>query len=221
LAKGEVELIEPTPAERTVGRRAAESRATVPHLELGVDVEMTAARGVARAEGVSMTAVLIRAVAIALRDHPRANAAYRDGHYELYSSVNIAVMLGKATPTLFDADTKTVTALEDELRELSARAERGELRPPDLSGATFTLADLGPAGIDHPSILITPPQAGAAAAGAIRAVAIVRDGAIVQGEIMRFVLASDLRILSGEQATTFLGRVKQLLEVGSVCDRNP
>jgi pyruvate dehydrogenase E2 component (dihydrolipoamide acetyltransferase) len=211
-----MEVIEPTAAERTAGRRAAESRATVPHLELGVDIEMSAAHAFARAEQVSTTAVLIRAVGLALREHPRANAAYRDGHFELYSSVNIAVVLRNATPTVFDADAKPVAELDHELIELSERAERRELRPPDMSGATFTLADLGPVGIDQPSIVITPPQAGAAAAGAIRAAAIARGGAIVHGEMMRFVLAADQRILFGEHATAFLGGIRQLLEVGSL-----
>ena len=212
MPKGEVEIVEPTAAERALGRRAAESRATVPHLELGVDVDMSAARA---AYGPT-TAVLVRAVALALRDHPRANAAYRDGRYELYSSVNVAVALGRATPTLFDADDKSVAVLDGELTDLAARAERGELRPPELSGATFTLADLGPLGIDQPSILITPPQAGAVAAGAVRAAALPRDGAIVPREMMRLVVVADQRILFGEQAAGFLGRIKQLLEVGSL-----
>jgi pyruvate dehydrogenase E2 component (dihydrolipoamide acetyltransferase) len=216
MPKGEIEGVEPTASERALGRRAAESRATVPHLELGVEVEMSAARALADAAGVSITAVLIRAVALALRDYPRANAAYRDGRFELYSNVNVGVVIGSVTPTLPDADTKTVAELDRELAEISARADRGELRPPELSGATFTLADLGPLGIDLPSVLITPPQAAAGAAGAIRAAAIVRDGAILHGEMMRFVVAADQRILFGEQAAGFVGRIKELLEVGNL-----
>jgi pyruvate dehydrogenase E2 component (dihydrolipoamide acetyltransferase) len=216
MPKGEIEIVDPTAAERAAGRRAAESRATVPHLELGVEVEMSAALAYARDASVTTTAVLVWAVALALRDWPRANAAYRDGRFELYSSVNVGVVLGSLTPTLFDADRKNVAELDRELKELSARGERGELRPPEFSGATFTFADLGPQGVDQPSIVITPPQAGAAAAGAIRAAAVVRDGAIVHGEMMRFVLAADQRILFGGQATGFLSAIKQLLEVGSL-----
>jgi pyruvate dehydrogenase E2 component (dihydrolipoamide acetyltransferase) len=216
VPRGDVKILEPTPAERALGRRAAESRATVPFLELGIDVEMSAALAAARAQQVSTTAMLVRAVAVALRAHPRVNAAYRDGRFELYPNINIAVVLGGAAPTLFDADVKEVSQLDRELSELSARAAGGALRPPELAGATFTFADLGALGIDQPSVLITPPQAAAAAAGAIRATAIARDGAIVHGEMTRFVLAADQRILFGEQVAAFLGQIKQLLEVGSL-----
>jgi pyruvate dehydrogenase E2 component (dihydrolipoamide acetyltransferase) len=216
MPRGEVEIVEPTAGERALGRRAAESRATVPHLELGVDIEMSAALKLAAAQGISTTALLVRAVALALREHPRANAAYRDGHFELYSKINVGVALAGTTPTLFDADQKPVAELDRELAELSARSERGELRPPELSGATFTLADLGALEIDQPSLVITPPQAGGAAAGAIRAAAIPRDGAIVHAEMMRFVLVADQRILFAEQAAELLQRIKHLLEVGSL-----
>src|ERR1019366_2305460 len=86
--KGETTVLEPTRAERAIARRNAETRATVPDLELGTEVEIDPALAAA---GASLTAVLVRACALALRDHPRANAAYRDGHYELYSRVNVAV----------------------------------------------------------------------------------------------------------------------------------
>jgi pyruvate dehydrogenase E2 component (dihydrolipoyllysine-residue acetyltransferase) len=204
-SKGEVEIVEPTPAERALARRVAEARATVPDLELGVVVEMAAALSLASERRVSITAVVLRACALALAEHPRANGAYRDGRFELYSSVNIAVALDHSSPVIFDAADKSLADLSAEVSELAERAERGELRPPELSGATF--------GIDRPSIVITPPQAAAVAAGVVRAVPTVRDGAIVPGHEMVLALVADNRILNGTHAGAFIARIKQLLEV--------
>ncbi len=216
MSRGESEVLEPTPAERTLGRRVAESRATVPDLELGVEVEMSASVALAGAQGTDTTAVVLRACALALREHPRANAAYRDGRFELYPSINVGVLLPAATPTVFDAADKPLAGLDAELQALSERAERGELTPPELSGATFTFVDLGRLGIDRPGIVITPPHAAALAAGTVREAAVARQGAIVPGLMMQLTLAADQRILQGVQAARFLGRIKQLLEVGTL-----
>ncbi len=157
--------------------------------------------------------MVLRACALALAEHPRANAAYRDGRFELYSSVNIALALDHSAPVIFDAAGKSLTDLSEEVGQLTERAERGELRPPELSGATFTFADQGALGIDRGSIVITPPQAAALAAGAVRAAPTVRDGAIVPGHELVLSLAADNRILNGTLAGAFIARVKQLLEV--------
>jgi pyruvate dehydrogenase E2 component (dihydrolipoyllysine-residue acetyltransferase) len=212
-SKGEVEIVEPTAAERALSRRVAEARATVPDLEVGVVVEMSAALSLAAETRVSITAVVLRACALALSEHPRANAAYRDGRFELYSSVNIALALEHSSPVIFNAVDRSLAELSAEVGQLTQRAERGELRPPELSGATFTYADQGAVGIDRPSIVITPPQAAAVAAGTVRAVPTVRDGAIVPGHEMVLTLAADNRILNGTHTGAFIARVKQLLEV--------
>jgi pyruvate dehydrogenase E2 component (dihydrolipoamide acetyltransferase) len=207
MSRGEVEIVEPTAAERTIGRRAAESRATIPQLELGVEVEMDGVVSL----GASSTAVVLRACALALRETPRANGAYRDGHFELYSRVNVAVVIGAQAPTVFDADTKSIEELSDELGGLAARAERGELTSPELSSATATVSDLGLLGIDRPSILPLGGQT-AIAVGAIRQRPVVRETAIVPGQIMQLTLVCDHRILYGAAAARFAARLKQLLE---------
>ncbi len=203
MSRGEVEIVEPTAAERAIGRRAAESRATMPFYELGVEIEIGARSG---------TAVTLRAVALALRESPRANAAYRDGRFELYSRVNVAVVMGDVAPTVFDADTKSIEELTAELEQLGGRAERGELTSPELSSATSTFAELGPLGIDRPSIVPVIGQAVAIAAGAIRERPLVRGGAIVPGQTMQLTLACDHRILYGAAAAEFGTRIRQLLE---------
>jgi pyruvate dehydrogenase E2 component (dihydrolipoamide acetyltransferase) len=208
--KGTVQIVEPSPAERAVARRAAEARATVPDLELSVEVDMGACVGLE----APPTAILVRAAALALRQHPRANAAYRDGHFELYSRVNVGVTMAQPdrqlTATVFDADRKRLAELAAEIDELQRRAS--ELTSPERSGATFTLTDLGRYGVSRVGPLISPPQAAALAAGEIRHAPVVRDAAVVPGEVMTLTLACDHRILYGATAAGFLAHVRELLE---------
>lgn len=214
--KGEIRVIEPGRAQRAIARRAAETRATVPDLELRTDVDIEAALVVADRRGNSLTAVLVRACALALRDCPQANGAYRDGHYELYSRVNVGVTLHREgayiTPTVLDADTKPVEELHREIEHMRARASAGELTPPELAGATFTLIDVSSYGVDGWSPLVTPPQAAALAAGRVRPAAVVRDGVVVAGRLLGLTLACDHRILFGAQAAAFLESVSTRLQ---------
>ncbi len=216
--KGVSSIREPTRAERTVGRRAAETRATVPDLELGIDADAEPALSMAVAHDCSFTAVLVRACAAALREHPRANAAYRDGRFELHSRINVAVTMpteeAYVAPTLLDADTKTLGQLEAELTRLREQAGAGELTAAALAGATFTLTDLGPQGVSRGSTLIIPPQAAALAAGAVREVAVIRDGMVAPGHLVSLTLAADSRILFGAGAGRFLVAIAQQLESG-------
>lgn len=214
--KGETSVQEPTRAQRAIARRAAETRATIPDLELGADVDIDAALAVAVARECSLTAVLVKACATALGEHPRANAAYRDGRYELYSRVNVGVTVqtedAYVTPTMLDANTKSLEQLSAELGVATARARAGELTPPELAGATFTLTDLGEHGVAWTSALVTPPQAASLAVGAVRAVPVLRNGAVVPGHAISLTLACDSRILFGARAASFLTSVAQVLE---------
>jgi pyruvate dehydrogenase E2 component (dihydrolipoyllysine-residue acetyltransferase) len=216
--KGQTRLVEPDRVERAIGRRSAESRATVPDLELSVDVDAGPVLQLAERRRVATTAVLVAACAAALREFPRANAAYRDGHFELYSRVNVAVALQSAgspvAATLLDADARPLTELDAELKRLRARAVAGELTPPEQAGATFTLSDLGEYGVHRAAALITPPQAAALTAGAVRAVPVVRDGVVSAGQVLALTLACDHRILFGAQAAGFLAAIVTRLERG-------
>jgi pyruvate dehydrogenase E2 component (dihydrolipoamide acetyltransferase) len=218
--KGETRIEEPTRVQRAIIRRAAEARATVPDLELDREVDMERCLALVGDRGCPVTAMLVKACALALRDVPHANAAYRDGRFEFYSRVNVGVALetddAYAIPALLDADRKTLRELTDELGALGKRARDGELTPPELSGATFTLTDLGPRGVARASALINPPQASALAAGAIRTVPVVRDGAIVAGHTLTLTLACDHRILYGARAARLLTRICERLEQGDL-----
>lgn len=206
--RGTVEIAQPTKAEQAIARRAAETRATVPDLELAVEVDMDACLRLADA---STTAALIKASAQALREFPRANAAYRDGHFELYSRVNAGLIIAQGsellTATVFDADVKSLGELSAEVDELERRAR--ELTSPERTGATFTLAALG---VTRATPLIWGPQAAALGAGEVKQAALVRDGSIVAAQVMTLALACDHRILYGAYAAKFLARIRQLLE---------
>jgi pyruvate dehydrogenase E2 component (dihydrolipoamide acetyltransferase) len=223
-AKGEMRIEEPTRAGRVIARRAAESRATVPDFELATIVDMSATmaaraglRAAAEAPSVpSLTAMIVKACGLALREDPRANGAYRDGHFELHARVNVGVVIATddsfAVPTVPDADARTAFEIDAELRSLDASVRAGTITPPELAGATFTVFNLGMLGVTSFNPPIVPPQAAILAVGAAREVAVVRDGDIVIGHEMNMTLACDHRILYGARAAAFLARVAALLE---------
>lgn len=219
-AKGEVRLQEPTPAERTVARRAAEARATVPELEFTTDVDVGRSLELLAERGASFTAILVRACALSLREHPRANGSYRDGRFELYSRVNVGVVVASEDtyliPTVFDADHKPLEELSVEIEELTGEARAGRLTSPAFSGATFTLWDASAHGVASATIPAVPPQSAALAAGAITEVPVLREGELTAVASITASLTCDHRILYGARATAFLGAVRARLEQGAV-----
>ena len=210
--KGQTEVTEPDRAVRTIARRSAEIRATVPDLELSRDVDAGPLRARVRADGLSTTALLTHACAVALREHPDANAAYRDARFERYSRVNVGITVqlpeSQVIAAVLDADTKSPAALTEEIARLTARARAGELTPP-----TFTLSDMPEQpGPPRWSTLVIPPQAAALTAGAAYAAPVVRAGAGEAGELMTITLTCDHRILFGARAAAFMERIAELLE---------
>jgi pyruvate dehydrogenase E2 component (dihydrolipoamide acetyltransferase) len=181
---------------------------------------MAACLELSAAHGWPMTAMLARACALALRAVPRANGAYRDGRYELYSRVNVGIALATddayLVPTVFDADRKPLPQLSADVERLTVAALAGELAPPAFSGATFTLSHPGELGVGFSSSVVNPPQAAALTAGAIRRVPVVRDGAVVAGDVMTVTLACDHRILYGAHAARFLREITGSLSEGDL-----
>jgi pyruvate dehydrogenase E2 component (dihydrolipoamide acetyltransferase) len=224
-AKGSVAFEELTKLQSTVARRMAESKATAPHFYLSVEADMSrAVEGRSRlkaapgeGEGVpSFNDMVVKACAIALREHPRANGAYRDGRLELYSRVNVGVAVAArdalVVPTVFDADLKGLRQIATETRTLAQRVREGTVTPPELSGGTFTVSNLGMFGIHSFAAVINPPQAGILAVGAIAERPVVRDGELAIGQLMPMTLACDHRILYGADGARFLDRIRNLLE---------
>lgn len=214
--RGAGTTIEPVRWQAAVARRSAEARATIPDLDLSVtaDAERAIARG--RELGCGSTPLWVKACALALREHPQANGAYRDGRFERYERVNVGVVLATpetyTIPTVFDADRKSTDEIAAELEGLAARARDGELVARELSGATFTLSDVGALGIERATPLVVPLQAAAVATGAVRPLPVVRDEAIVPSQAMTVTLACDHRVLYGAGAAAFLVAIKTCIE---------
>jgi pyruvate dehydrogenase E2 component (dihydrolipoamide acetyltransferase) len=223
--KGETSTQDLTRLQQTVARRMAESKATAPDFVLNIDVDMEEAVDLrkrlkgAAAEGQpvpSFNDFVVKAAALALVDFPRANGAYRDGKFELYSRVNVGVAVAGqdalVVPTVFDADTKSLGQISKDTRALAERVRAGAITPPELSSGTFTVSNLGMFGIQSFVAVINPPQAAILAVGAMQPTPVVRDGEVVVRNIMRLTLSCDHRILYGADAAEFLGRIRERLE---------
>jgi pyruvate dehydrogenase E2 component (dihydrolipoamide acetyltransferase) len=223
--KGETSTQDLTRLQQTVARRMAESKATAPDFVLNVDVDMEEAVDLrkrlkaAAGEGQAVPSFndfVVKACALALVDFPRANGAYRDGKFELYSRVNVGVAVAGqdalVVPTVFDADTKSLSQISKETRALAERVRAGAITPPELSSGTFTVSNLGMFGIQSFVAVINPPQAAILAVGAMAPTPVVRDGEVVVRNIMRITLACDHRILYGADAAEFLARIRERLE---------
>ena len=161
--------------------------------------------------------MVVKACALALREFPRANGAYRDGRVELYSRVNVGVAVAAqdalVVPTVFDADLKGLRQISAETRALAARVRDGTITPPELSGGTFTVSNLGMYGISNFQAVINTPQAAILAVGELKAKPVVLDGGeIAARDLMGVTLACDHRILYGADGAQFLARVRELLE---------
>jgi pyruvate dehydrogenase E2 component (dihydrolipoamide acetyltransferase) len=224
-AKGAVQIVEPTKLQQTVARRMAESKATVPHFYLSTQVDMSrAVEGrsqlkAAAGEGEivpSFNDMVVKAAAIALREFPRANAAYRDGRFELYERVNVGVAVAAqealVVPTIFDADRKGLRQIASESRALAAKVREATITPPELGGGTFTVSNLGMYGVSEFGAVINSPQAAILAVGAITPTAVVRNSEVTTAQVMGVTLACDHRILYGADGAEFLARIRALLE---------
>src|SRR5215211_3047886 len=222
-AKGEAEVHELSRLQQTVSRRMAESKATAPDFALTLDVDMTKAVELrARLKEVadpppSYNDMVVKAAAAALREHPRVNGAYRDGKWELYSQVNVGVAVAAeealVVPTIFDADRKSLGEISRQARGLIEKVRERKITPPEVSGGTFTVSNLGMYGITEFTAIINPPQAALLTVGALEKRPAVDDrGRVVARDQMTLTLVCDHRILYGADGAQFLARVRELLE---------
>jgi pyruvate dehydrogenase E2 component (dihydrolipoamide acetyltransferase) len=222
-AKGAVEVIEPNRTQQLIARRMASAKATIPEFHVTVEVDAEAAfdlreqlRG--QAEPLpSLNDLVIKACALALRAHPGVNAAYVDGHFERYGRVNIGMAVASegtlVVPTVFDADTKSLTEIALATRALAAKVRDATVAPSELSGGTFTVSNLGMLGVARFTAVINPPQAAILAVGAANPRAVVgADGSVTARRVMELTISADHRIVYGADAADFLATVRRRLE---------
>jgi pyruvate dehydrogenase E2 component (dihydrolipoamide acetyltransferase) len=228
-AKGDARTSELSRTQQAIARRMAESKATIPHFVLEAEIDMEGCVGL-RSELARHTDgppptyndMVVKASALALRAHPRANASYRDGQLTLYGRINVGVAVAidgedplasaLVVPTVFDADAKSLGEIARTTRTLAERVRAGTITPPELSGGTFTVSNLGMYGIRAFTAIINPPQAAILAVGALAPRPVVRDGEIQARHTMAVTLACDHRMLYGADAARLLGRIRELLE---------
>jgi pyruvate dehydrogenase E2 component (dihydrolipoyllysine-residue acetyltransferase) len=223
-SKGETATQALTRLQQTVARRMAQSRATVPDIELRIEIDMSEA--VALRERLrevadlppSFNDFIVKAAGLALREFPRLNGAYRDSAFESYSRVNVGIAVAAedalVVPTIFDADRKSLGEIAHEARTLASRVRDGSIAPPEVSGATFTVSNLGMHGVDSFSAVINPPQAAILAVGSLRRRPIVDEpsGELVARPTIIVTLACDHRIVYGVDGAQFLARLRELLQ---------
>jgi pyruvate dehydrogenase E2 component (dihydrolipoamide acetyltransferase) len=228
-AKGETTEVELSRTQQTIARRMAESKATIPHFALQTDIDMeecvalrSELKRLGQADAPTYNDMVVKACALALREHPRANSSYRDGRLQLHGRVNVGVAVATDSdeptggalivPTVFDADLKSLGEIAREARVLAARVREHSITPPELGGGTFTVSNLGMFGVTAFTAIINPPQAAILSVGSVQPRPVARGGEIVVRQEMAVTLACDHRILYGADAARFLGRIRELLE---------
>jgi pyruvate dehydrogenase E2 component (dihydrolipoamide acetyltransferase) len=222
-AKGQTTTQQLTKMQQTIARRMAESKATIPDFTIAIDVDMEACvrlrtelKRISSDEAPTYNDMVVKACALALREHPRANGSYRDGALQLHSRVNVGVAVAAQdaliVPTVFDADGKALGEIAREARALAARVRDGSITPPELGGGTFTVSNLGMYGVKSFTAIINPPQAAILSVGAVQPRAVVHDGELVARHTMTLTLICDHRILYGADAAEFLARIRVLLQ---------
>ncbi len=208
---------------KTIARRLTESKQTVPHFYLTMDIELDALLALrkdlnARSDTykISVNDFIVRASALALRKHPMINAQFTENailqHRKIDVSVAVAIEGGLITPVVRNTDQKGLQQISAETKDLAGRARDGKLKPDEFSGGTFTISNLGMFGIDQFVAVINPPQAAILAVGAGTAKPVVKDGALAVATVMTATLSADHRVFGGAEGAAFLETLKGLLE---------
>ena len=215
-----------TSIRKVIARRMAESKQTVPHFYLTVDYEIDAlleARKAinalaekAKGSKVSVNDMVIKACAMALRDHPDVNASWSEEAMIQYNTVDIAVAVatdrGLVTPIVRNAELKGLGRIAADMKDLAARAREGKLKLDEFQGGGFTISNLGMYGIKDFLAIINPPQSAILAVGAGEERVVVRNGQMVIRNVMSCSLSVDHRVVDGALGATFLQTLRSYIE---------
>jgi pyruvate dehydrogenase E2 component (dihydrolipoamide acetyltransferase) len=211
-----------TQMRKVIAKRLSESLFTAPHFYLTMSIDMDSAIA-ARTKinefapvKISFNDLVLKAVAVALKQHPNVNSSWLGDKIRYNEHVNIGVAVavedGLLVPVVRFADGKSLSRISAEVKDFAQRAKAKKLQPSDWEGSTFTISNLGMFGIDEFTAIINPPDACILAIGGISQVPVVKNGAVVPGNVMKVTLSCDHRVVDGATGAAFLQTVKALLE---------
>ncbi|MBN8854778.1 MAG: pyruvate dehydrogenase complex dihydrolipoamide acetyltransferase [Sphingobacteriales bacterium 50-39] len=207
---------------KVIAKRLSESKFTAPHFYVTMAIDMdkaiesrTKLNEVSPVK-ISFNDLVLKAVATALKQHPAINSSWLGDKIRINHHVNIGVAVaiedGLVVPVVRFADTKTLSQIAAEVKDLAQRAKARKLQPADWEGSTFTISNMGMFGVDEFTAIINTPDACILAVSAIQQVPVVKNGAVVPGNIMKLTLSCDHRVVDGAIGSAFLQTVKSLLE---------
>ncbi len=207
---------------KTIAKRLAESKFSAPHFYLTMEINMDNAIEARKSMNdyspvkISFNDIVIKGVAAALRQHPEVNASWLGDkiRYNKHVHIGVAVAVdeGLLVPVIRFADNKSLSHISAEVKQLAEKAHSKKLQPSDWEGNTFTVSNLGMFGIEEFTAIINPPDACILAVGGIKQTAVVKDGELVPGNVMKVTLSCDHRVVDGAKGAAFLKTLKSLLE---------
>ncbi|MEM1407247.1 MAG: pyruvate dehydrogenase complex dihydrolipoamide acetyltransferase [Bacteroidota bacterium] len=207
---------------KVIAKRLSESKFAAPHFYVTMEINMDKAIDARKSMNevapvkISFNDMVIKAVAAALRQHPKVNSSWLGDkiryNQHIHIGVAVAVDEGLLVPVVRFADNKPLSHISTEVKQLAEKAHNKQLQPSDWEGNTFTISNLGMFGVEEFTAIINPPDACILAVGGIKQTAVVRDGALVPGNVMKVTLSSDHRVVDGALAAAFLKTLKGLLE---------
>jgi pyruvate dehydrogenase E2 component (dihydrolipoamide acetyltransferase) len=208
---------------KTIARRLSDSLFTAPHFYVTMEIVMDKAMALrpqlneVSPAKISFNDMVIKACAVALKQHPAVNSAWLGDKIRRYNYVNIGVAVavdeGLLVPVIRDADKKTLSTISAEVKDLAGKAKDKKLQPKDWDGNTFSISNLGMFGVDEFTAIINPPDSCILAIGGIKKVAAFKeDGTVYPTNIMKVTISADHRVVDGALAAAFLNTVKKLLE---------
>jgi pyruvate dehydrogenase E2 component (dihydrolipoamide acetyltransferase) len=207
---------------KAIARRLSESKFTAPHFYVTMSIDMDSAVQ-ARAKlnevspvKISFNDLVLKAVALGLKQHPAINSSWRGDtiriNHHVHIGVAVAIEDGLIVPVVRFADTKSLSQIAGEVKDLAGRAKSKKLQPAEYEGSTFTISNMGMFGVEEFTAIINAPNACILAVSAIQQVPVVKNGAIVPGNVMKLTLSCDHRVVDGASGSAFLQTVKGLLE---------
>jgi pyruvate dehydrogenase E2 component (dihydrolipoamide acetyltransferase) len=207
---------------KVIAKRLSESLFTAPHFYLTMSIDMDAAVAARTKlnEGgkvkISFNDLVLKATAVALKQHPKVNSSWLGDKIRYNHHINIGVAVavdeGLLVPVVRFADTLTLSQITTQVKDFAQKAKDKKLQPSDWEGSTFTISNLGMFGIDEFTAIINPPDACILAVGGISQVPVVKNGAVVPGNVMKVTLSCDHRVVDGATGAAFLQTLKSLLE---------